>query len=521
MTMTRDRARTIVRDGRALFYTTEQLGPRRHKTPEGFLVCESVPIARVGEMTYGPGETPVDPGSDGRVYIMRTAKEVFKPDSIASIAGKPIADDHPPVDVEPVNWHFYTKGVVMHPRRGEGSDADKLLADLMIFDPDMIADIEAGKREVSCGYTPEYYPVLDAGGNEVPGRGEQRDIIYNHLALVEKGRCGPRCSIGDSRTIDSKETKTMTWRNTLRKVLGAKDSEEIIDEIEKEVGGGDSTPHIEVHNHMPAGLGGTGDEPAERQEMAEKIKEKEKGKDEEMPPWFKAHQESTDARFKTLNSAMGELGSGLKKFFEEEGAEPEHATGDEDDPEKKDVKDEEEKIVKDELGNEVPNANSTTAILGELEFEAPPGTNDKAARRARDSVLLEDAFQDTVAKAEIIAPGIALPTFDAKMAPQKTLGIIIGLRRTALDLAYSQADTRGVIDAAMSGRTMDAAKLAPSSVRTLFNAVAAFKSSDNNRRSTDMSSVMSGGGVAIKGNVRTIADLNKRNAEKYHGRKSA
>lgn len=322
----------------------------------------------------------------------------------------------------------------------------------------------------------------------------------------------------------------MTWRNTLRKVLGARDSEEIIDEIEKEVGT-DTQPHIEVHNHMPPGLGGAGDEPAENQEMAERIKrEKEKkGGDEEMPPWFKAHQESTDARFKTLNSAMGELGSGLKKFFEEESGEPEHATGDEDDPdkEKKDAKDqrdaeeEEKKIVKDELGNEVPNL-STTAILGELEFEAPPGTNDKA-RRARDSIYLEDAFQDTVAKAEVIAPGIALPTYDSKAPPKKTFEAILTLRRTALDLAYMQPDTRGVIDAAMSGRTMDAKKLAPSSIRTLFNAVAAFKGQDNNRRSTDRSAMtISGGGVPIKGSVRTLADLNKRNTERYHGgRKSA
>lgn len=199
---THDRARIIVRDGRALFYTTEQLGPKQHKTPEGFLVAESVPIARVGEMVYGPGETPIEPGGDGRVYITRTAAEVFSPMSIASISGKPVADDHPPVDVEPGNWHFYTKGVVMNPRRGENADRDTLLADLIIFDADMIADIESGKREVSCGYSPEYFPIVGADGQEIPGRGEQRSIIYNHLALVEKGRCGPRCSIGDRKTVD-------------------------------------------------------------------------------------------------------------------------------------------------------------------------------------------------------------------------------------------------------------------------------------------------------------------------------
>ena len=92
---------------------------------------------------------------------------------------------------------------MQNPRRGEGELKNFVVADLIVYDEETIADIEAGKREVSAGYNPDYLEVLDDNGNVVPGVGEQANIIFNHLALVDRGRCGPRCSIGDSRTVDS------------------------------------------------------------------------------------------------------------------------------------------------------------------------------------------------------------------------------------------------------------------------------------------------------------------------------
>ncbi len=43
------------------FYTVASLSPKRHMTPEGFLICEDVPVARIGEQIYGPDETPIQP----------------------------------------------------------------------------------------------------------------------------------------------------------------------------------------------------------------------------------------------------------------------------------------------------------------------------------------------------------------------------------------------------------------------------------------------------------------------------
>lgn len=210
--VTWDRARTRAVDwaGNVEYYTSESLGPRRERTPEGFLVCYEVPAARVGEMIYGPGEVPSElgVGRDGRIRVVRSAAEVFSPKSMASLNGKAVTDDHPPVDVDPKNWKYYTKGFVMNPRRGTGDFRDFVVVDLIIYDEETIADIMTGKREVSCGYNPDYLQLLDDNQEPILGRGEQVNIIYNHLALVKAGRCGPACAIGDRKTIDASANST-------------------------------------------------------------------------------------------------------------------------------------------------------------------------------------------------------------------------------------------------------------------------------------------------------------------------
>jgi hypothetical protein len=193
------------------YFTSESLGPNRERTPEGFLICYDVPVARVGEMVYGPGEVPPElgVGRDGRIRVTRSAAEVFDPSSMASLNGKPVTDDHPPVDVDPKNWAFYTKGVVVNPRRGTGEHRDFLVVDVIVYDGPLIEEItadergEPAKREVSCGYNPEYLQLLDPITREpIPGRGEQIRIRYNHLAMVKAGRCGPMCAVGDRKTVD-------------------------------------------------------------------------------------------------------------------------------------------------------------------------------------------------------------------------------------------------------------------------------------------------------------------------------
>ena len=173
------------------FLTVERLGPMQSLSPEGFLIIRNVPLARTGPQLYSDQEIPIKGGADGRIVIDRLPDEVFRPATIASLNGKAVTLDHPDDDVMPENWKELMVGVVMEPRRGLNALDNLLIGDLMIYDPAAIKAIRSRQvREVSVGYKADYE---ETG----LGRGKQRNIICNHLALVQDGRCGPICRIGD------------------------------------------------------------------------------------------------------------------------------------------------------------------------------------------------------------------------------------------------------------------------------------------------------------------------------------
>lgn len=205
------------------FFTTEQVSPRIGKTPDGFLVCYDVPIARTGEMIYNKAESDIMPwlkdfGTDasGNVVILREDSEVFRPETLESLQGKPVTIDHPDDLVNPENWRELAKGTAQNIRRGEREQADLILADLLITDAEAIKYVEGGElRQISVGYDADYEHLGD-------GRGKQTNIIGNHIALVQRGRAGIRCSIQDSactgcgkcKCKDNKEVAPVKFKDT-------------------------------------------------------------------------------------------------------------------------------------------------------------------------------------------------------------------------------------------------------------------------------------------------------------------
>lgn len=177
------------------FYTTAKLGPKQSLTPEGYLLCEDVPIARTGEMRYLPHECGLPAGPDGFVHVSRTADDLFRPETVASFAGKPLTINHPRSNLRVTDHRNFANGHILHPRRGEGEQAEWLVCDLLVTTPEAIRAIrDQGVKEVSAGYDAVFVP----SNPPVRGRGEQRGIIGNHVALVPEGRCGASCAVGDS-----------------------------------------------------------------------------------------------------------------------------------------------------------------------------------------------------------------------------------------------------------------------------------------------------------------------------------
>lgn len=180
------------------------------RTPEGYLVCKEVPIARIGTQEYRGmefgGENPE------KIYVVkRPEEEVFSKAALASFEGKPVVDEHPSEDVTPENIGRYIKGTCRDVRRGEGALSDCVVADLIIYDKDLIKKIESGKRDISCGYDCLWDPKDDDTYVQLEIRG-------NHVAVVEEGRAGHKVSIRDSRKggkTMSEKSKNSIWGRML------------------------------------------------------------------------------------------------------------------------------------------------------------------------------------------------------------------------------------------------------------------------------------------------------------------
>lgn len=196
------------------------------ETPEKYLLCVGVPIARTGIQQYTIGEdlTDIDgeplPTKDGIIDVYKDEKVLFDPKTIASFEGKPVTIGHVMIDAE--NWRDRAVGIAQNVRRGTGNNTDKLVADLLITDKDGINTIKSNTmREISLGYEAGYI-------SDGIGKAHQVSITGNHIAIVPEGKAGHECRIYDEKT---KEGKLMTLAEKLKKMLSL-----TVDEAVKESG---------------------------------------------------------------------------------------------------------------------------------------------------------------------------------------------------------------------------------------------------------------------------------------------
>ena len=414
---------------RSNFYTTGQIGRTRETTPEGYLLCHDVPIARIGKLMYGDGEVPVTADSTGLIIIERGEDVLFDPRTIASFEGKPVTDDHPYDWVNPNNWKDLSKGSANNVRRGEDVDSDCLVADLLITDKDMIDAIMADKVEISLGYDADYTEIS-------VGKGIQTNIFGNHIAVVDKGRCGSRCKIGDS--FMPKPSKG--WLERLRK------AKRTIDEALEE---------------------------AKNTEDSEEETEDEEPEDE-------SSTKTGDAKFqKEMLKLMRTVDSRL-------GALEKKKTKDSDVPEKK---------TEDDDPEEDPEKTKDDILKAEA-----------AAKLSEEGVQNHtgDSLKQVLSRAEILAPGIKLPTTDSANNGKA----VLAAKRMALKQAYGTKDGQKAISPfigsntdfdAMPAATVDAAFIGASELIKQQNNAAGVRS-----------------GISTKDwgrSAPTPADINARNRE--------
>ncbi|WP_131754093.1 DUF2213 domain-containing protein [Burkholderia vietnamiensis] len=424
------------------FFTIQKLGPKRSLTPEGFLLCEDVPVARTGDMLYAEGEVPIEAGPDGLIRISRTPEEVFRDETMASCQGKDVTLDHPDDFVQPSNYAGLTQGVMLNPRRST-SEPDLLVADLLIKHPDTIAAVQDEEiEEVSLGYEADYEQVS-------PGRGVQRNIVVNHVAIVPRGRCGPRCAIGDKepemKTKDSKPSRRPAWLDRLMTAMRAKDADGVEEALKEGQESMDEESEEERKKREAAEAGKTGD---------------------------------NALILKTLRSLDRRMAR-----IEARDAERESETEDDDEEDETD--------------------ETTDTVI-----EAEP-----SRRVSEEGVDLYtgDSARQIAARAEILAPGVKLPTLDGLKTKDRAVALCKCQRR-ALDQAYETDAGRAAIAPFLGRRAPDFDTLPAQVVDAIFTGAAELMRAKNNAGS-------SSGKVTTRdfGKAKTIADINAQNRKFWAG----
>ncbi len=189
----------------------------------GWYEVKNNPLSKVGVYPYlGSSIRAPDPLKMYMVY--RPAEELSQPDTLNSLKLLPWIDGHlmlgPPESgyTDPAKKGidgvigenvFYANGTIY--------------GNIKVFSSKLASAIRQGKDNLSCGYRCKYdwTPGVYKGQ---PYDCVQRDIRFNHLALVPTGRMGDDVSVLDSQdvdgtmviTFDSKELKHMSKVNKKR-----------------------------------------------------------------------------------------------------------------------------------------------------------------------------------------------------------------------------------------------------------------------------------------------------------------
>lgn len=192
-------------------YVRSQKMDKAEKMPQGFLKYPLSRLTRTGVFAYRD--------KDGTLrHELRHPDDVFDETSLATLAAAPVTDDHPTemITAENVKKHaigWLTDGV-------EVGDNKYVESSVILADAKVIEKAEEdGKQELSCGYVCD----LEDESGEFEGQKydkRQRNIRYNHVALVKAGRAGPEVRLRmDSEAFEVEDVNPTQEDNQVVKII--------------------------------------------------------------------------------------------------------------------------------------------------------------------------------------------------------------------------------------------------------------------------------------------------------------
>ena len=370
-------------------YLASPISDNIREMEDGTLVVESCPIARTGWMTYAVRDLPQEAarrlGVDvsnpsANIDLYRAPQDVFAPEFLASLNGRPVTENHPPDFVTPDTFSKYALGHIQNVRKGDEplDNGDwPIVADLIISGEPLVSKVLSKQlRELSLGYD---YAVKRVGEQI-----RQVGMMGNHLAVVPQGRAGDEVRINDAaptqvltvspraapsepeatkppgpgarlaaQTVNATPTKKEKpkVKNNLLHILGLG--------LRAKAADADTDPEELAKLAVDIGKHGGKDSEEEEEELSaedrcardRKARDRKKARDLEEDSTDYDHEPVFDRKKRAMHDALdklidggydkhaddedlNELGDMLKEFFGQEAKEPEHQVADvEEEPE--------------------------------------------------------------------------------------------------------------------------------------------------------------------------------------------
>jgi hypothetical protein len=438
--------------------------------------------------------------------------------------------------------------VVLHPHRGDGllTNNDFLYADLLIQDEDAIRDVREGKREVSAGYDAEYSELA-------PGEGRQHGIIGNHVALVDRGRCGYACHIGDSemagqarRRASVGDTILNSFVDRIMKARGTPSFDAVLVEELQRVAtmlgdilsgatesGGFAKVDAPAEGYGAEKESSTADRRYIRDETHVHL-HGVGGADESDPAGASAGGAAATAapgaegggdieqRVSALERAVAILAQGEQSEDPQETQQVEQAVGDPGgapggDP--TDRPDQDRSMRMRDARARSRDEEPTTPPVDEPDDASSKENVALDRRRAAvgDSTSLRGPWQEMISKAELLAAGIKYPTMDTKRGASSTMDAMCKFRRRVLNEALQEDDTAAAVRQVAGDRT-NIAQMSCDAISAVFNGAAELV----RQKRSNLATAHVGDGVNYSPGVgfnadRTLQaqlrDINSKNAE--------
>lgn len=242
-----------------------------------YWLIENNPLTKIGVFPYLGRQISPELEPDKIYQVLRPKEELTKPETLKSLELIPLVDEHTMLGDKQGHEPAEKKGIHGVTGTNVNIDGDLITNDLKIYSETLKDEIKSGKKDLSLGYYCKY-DVTPGDYNGIHYDAVQKDIIANHIALVEEGRMGKDVRVMDSITFDTlsdilenkenynmaeneKQTQDVDKRELIREVMAiaAKPNEDFEGGEEEKIE--TIAKKLETMSYNPSEAGGEDEEP--------------------------------------------------------------------------------------------------------------------------------------------------------------------------------------------------------------------------------------------------------------------